>query len=369
MASAVSINSFIFWDLPHGKPNGRIAGKKECVIQPPQKGRTCWTYALHILRERIGKHPEPGQEAARKIEQAVSNRRKSFNTIHDKERRELDIAKQLLTDPNYTKYRLWDQKKASDFLPKLQAIQENPETSAEQKEEAVKLYECLNAFSKQLQDLEPFIQDKYRIQCIKVNGILCKTLGINPKNIYDTDKPLYKPADVSFELLGPSKKLSYLDNCTFRGVYRSFGFKESNWAPSQSIETFIEELTDKGPLSAKGFFGKSFYQEAPFCLETPVAGYPIFGWKPTAILKKFSISHSVIILGALKTSDNKSRVFFIDPLDGSDPKNHAVRRIYTMSYKTFTERIINLHGLKNLDGENYVLYHPSKKIECKSLSM
>jgi hypothetical protein len=67
----------------------------------------------------------------------------------------------------------------------------------------------------------------------------------------------------------------------------------------------------------------------------------IFGWKAkdriTDLSDSDTIAHSCVLVGAEKWENGNEMVYYIDPSDGSDPKDPTQQRIYTMSYKRLTD--------------------------------
>ena len=123
-----------------------------------------------------------------------------------------------------------------------------------------------------------------------------------------------------------------------------YHLNRSAWHPSHPIERLIREISKHGPHAVNGHIGQEFYEDKPFKLTEKVEGRTVFGWKPTAQRKSNLPSfHVVVLVGA---RSEKGHVYFIDPLDGSDPKNIETQIIYVMSYERLKSVIANLTGMK-----------------------
>lgn len=130
-----------------------------------------------------------------------------------------------------------------------------------------------------------------------------------------------------------------------RSVFiKKMHIKESGWTPAQTIDQLIEQLQQGGPHVVFGLFGSPYYtKEAHVCAD-PDAPQAIFGWNPDERIPDDEIwaAHGVILVGANRS---KRRVYFIDPRDGSDPKNATARKVYAMSYKRLCDSICNQLGI------------------------
>lgn len=155
-------------------------------------------------------------------------------------------------------------------------------------------------------------------------------------------------------------------NLVFAYCAKEHGAKHSAWHPERPIENLADELRSKGPLLVKGKFGQFYYEDSCFKLDSKIQNRSIFGWNPKAKRKEgVSILHAVLIVGA---DEKKGRVFFIDPLDGTDPKDIQSQKIYAMSLQRLKDAITNLDGKSRkwqeipvfdkdvIENNNYALY-------------
>ena len=88
-----------------------------------------------------------------------------------------------------------------------------------------------------------------------------------------------------------------------------------------------------------GIFGRGCYSDEPYIYDQ-VGHRDIFAWRKTA--KRFTLAggHAVVIVGAKKI--NKSEfVYFIDPMDSSDPNDKSKQKIYMITYKNLRDNISN----------------------------
>jgi hypothetical protein len=123
--------------------------------------------------------------------------------------------------------------------------------------------------------------------------------------------------------------------------------------------TLIVELKEKGPLNIFGFFGPTTYLEPDF-KHHQVSGRDIFAWRPKTPRDR-SAGHSVLIVGAKKVND-KAYVYFIDPINSSDPLDRAKQKIYMNSFENITSNICDFAGHKQIDSEAEYAYYGHFKI-------
>jgi hypothetical protein len=145
------------------------------------------------------------------------------------------------------------------------------------------------------------------------------------------------------------------------------GAKKSTWHPEQPIDNLMEQLKLHGPLLAAGKFGQLFYEDPSFETNDKIEGRPIFGWKPNAKRREGGLynQHAVVIVAAQKIN-GKEYVYFIDPVDGSNPADLRTQKIYVQSYEKFRSFIcandVNLGETRMQDGKP-VFAQPQKEGE------
>lgn len=106
------------------------------------------------------------------------------------------------------------------------------------------------------------------------------------------------------------------------------------------IDDLIAFLKQNGPFIASGHYGLACYLAKP----EPFEGLPsigeraVYAWKKGALKVPLNQSlHVITIIGTKKYSADNGLVFFLDPIDKSDPTDHSLERIYATSFKNFLE--------------------------------
>jgi hypothetical protein len=160
---------------------------------------------------------------------------------------------------------------------------------------------------------------------------LCDRLGVSAATLEKThleiQKRMFDGNTVQFELV-----LRVV-------VERAFKLQRSEWHPSHPITSLMEQLRQHGPHVVCGKLGKLYYEADPIRLSGNVAGRPLFGWQPGTGMKPEGNTHAVVVVGA---KSDQELVYFIDPMDGSDPADPQTQKIYVMSYKAFRNRLCDL---------------------------
>lgn len=367
-----AVSNAVYCFLSPGKPDPReprLEGtdSRRRVLQSPQKGKTCWYYGLKLIREQFGKDPHPNFFEERRLEKIASVRRKQKTELDGIYRVHLSYANQFATDPNYTSKKINTLMGARNYLTSISAARHNASETVRQ--EAHRVFEALEPFCKQSKftDLHQFLREVNTIKCNLMNTKFLDELGFDPKLLYIKDYPDLKP----WSEMTDSEKGPYLDSFAFQASYQiCYKLSESPWHPSQPISSLISALESCGPHYVKGLFGKAFYKSAPLAMKDKVQGRTAWYWPTGAERIEDNKSHSVVIVGAREGGTSGGYVYFVDPLDGSDPSNPEQQRIYVMSYKRLCESIINLKHqilIRPSDGTqvlsntvNYALYKSQK---------
>lgn len=129
-------------------------------------------------------------------------------------------------------------------------------------------------------------------------------------------------------------------------AYKHYNLRLSPWHPSQPITDLIKELSLKGPLIVGGCFGTSHYSIPPRVLEKTLEGRAVYGWvKMDPKNTEPATAHSILLVGAEKT-ETRQFVYYIDPIDDSDPTHPENQRIFCMSYERLTSptHLTDTHG-------------------------
>lgn len=331
------------WDLATGDTRSRVA-------QSPQKvGETCFYYALNMIRTRIGKHPALSQIRARANEVAYSNHRKRLTQIDETIKWQLDLAEALTARlGRCTKQVIQHQLKKPGFTAVVD-------------EERPKCRAALEVFCKDGgadEDFSTFTHQLWMRARQDNNQQLYDALRITPESVTLITRSLQKNYKDDMEWILLILPQIFQEN--------AYGLQRSLWHPTQPITALMEQLRQYGPHVVKGTFGQFFYQDPPFRLSVKVEGRSVFGWRPDAKRKDLGESqHAVTVIGARSDSGH---VYFIDPLDGSDPRNPETQKIYVMSYEKFKAFLANLYDARmRTESGEIVFTDPQERENCYAL--
>jgi hypothetical protein len=365
--------SFPFYLLEPGKPDPNVywerGEERPRIEQSPQKGPTCWYYAMNLLRERIGKLFSPECQKAREIEEKCSLLRK--NITHLENERELIV--QFLESANENPNHKW----AWRILPALERRviieSEKKDLSPEDIEEMKTLIHRIQRFCAQMRsdDLSEYFLNYYKKEYCRIQYQFIKTMGFDPavmyknlrkKQLLNLFKKTYANSRISFDKTKesmldlafhkwcrPWKSLPVTDRCTLFSKFLSsvllqvYGFKAAKWNPDKSIDEFIDTLKTHGPLLMTGTLGTPFHEKPPEKTRE-VGGRNIYGWREEDAEMLWTklgrpVSHFVVVIGAEKEGSTEGSIYFVDPNDGSSPNNPELQRIYVTSYRNFQEQI------------------------------
>lgn len=109
----------------------------------------------------------------------------------------------------------------------------------------------------------------------------------------------------------------------------------------KSIDKLIKTLKERGPLACNGHIGINTYNDAPKKLSETCGARDVYGWAVGASKVEPSelFTHVVTVIGAVKTTDNRAYVYFIDPCDPSDSKNPTLEKVYRISFQNFSQKV------------------------------
>jgi len=348
-------NDLVFLDYPLGKPDPKLPysfdekDKRTRVAQKGQKELSCWYYGIRRICQHIGKNPPEELKEARRVEVIFSSARKLLS-LNDNTKEITDHHIHALKEMRFYKKEVGLKRDViAANLGRVKQlsnqIKERHQNLCDPKcfDAQIPLLEEFCAQSR-FDDFEPFAEDTNVLRIKKIIKITCQILG---DDVEMSSKAL-------FEKEWTKKKWSDLDNIEKSKFYystllllfvRKHNLKESEWHPSQSIDKLGEVLKKHGRLAIRGFFGQSYYVDAPFQAET-IQGKAIWGWRSNAERKSIVDGHIVIIVGVNLQS---GRIYFVDPIDESDPNLPESQKVYTMSYRRLCESISNLEGTFWLD--------------------
>lgn len=349
MHSTLDPSSVFCPPLP-GKPNtkqaydsssGQIRGR---IVQSAQKGETCGYYALQILRneKKIGKHPLPSQIKERGIEQIISAHRKAVTHIY-----------------NTLYFRIIFSEKLSDSLSKACTIDKAREIlstfsqhTLEPKEQCLAALQAFCSQNKYV-DFPTFAKNTYEQALIDAHKQYFRVMNISLEIVQNTYPKL---SNKNWKETSLIEKRSHMQALVFTDSYRKYGCKRSSWHPDQPIQKLIEQLHLHGPHLIVGKFGRLYYEDSPTELNMKLKNRSILGWRPPYNKRKNEQEvafHCIVVVGA-KTYQDKEQVYFIDPIDGSDPSDITTQKIYAMAYTRVRSSIASLTGgqMKPDQGQN-----------------
>ncbi len=330
------------------------------VCQSAQKGGNCHYYALQILRgeDRIGNHPlvAPQLSARMKDGQLGESERIQFE--------------QLVVDRTFVRecevvasaYRKGKQKVDDHFDLAIHMAKFYEDLSAEQGNTRAAAKLILGACKKDgkpdpsgyrkmlIKELETFLgQDVHDnfLTCLRHQRYEARA-KVNQK-LFDCCKvPRESVENFGFkkwEDLSLNEKYVRESIVAFSCLQCIFRCKESSWNPSQGPEALIEQLRVYGPHVIGGLIGKRHYEDAPSVQPNLVQGRQIHYWKVGAKISPSTIGHIVVVVGA-QIKNGKGFVYFLDPEDGSNPRDLKSQKVYVMSYDKLKEKITSLDGLR-----------------------
>lgn len=397
----------VLYILPPGKPDTKVplvSGGEDLrprVDQSPAKsGHTCFYYALHLIRKRIGPNPAPEYQEARRVEKCISECRKqitqfnieaswdrlktiktivesalqhckaaptvnsikgkrikifqAFNTMKSKLGKEfqpvVEIAKGLIND-------FCKQTAHKNIYAYIQNAQMDPYYSIFRKYSAELGCDLKEKYNRNVEDiLKVFHPEPFREFSKEARELTLSKCGMSALLSWD-------------QLI--KKEPALVDSLFHEAAAEAYGFKKSPWTPYQPIENLIESLKNHGPHCVPGFHGNSWYRNPPTVQQT-IEGRSIYGWNPIDRLPESSesivgsntrSSHTIIIIGADIASKEGGTVYFIDPSDGSSVKDPDQQKIYAISYKSLTSHhdcfnIATIRAEHYQPSAGYALYYP-----------
>ncbi len=365
-ASAVNKN-FAFCPPEPGKPGPYAADgiSRHRVPLPEQKGDTCDFYALQILRDewRIGKNPPKSLADERAVERGISHYRKAVSSV------DALFKPQIAYAEIFSKY-------AGGSCSKQQAqhlIKNEPHRIVPQYREQVS--KGISSFCSQNshKDLSEFVQESFLNARMEVHESFLSNCNMTSEFIKKTALSLF---GMPWDQLSLSMRECHERILSFMQLWLSYGCQRSSWHPEQSIGKLIEQLHLHGPLLVCGQFGQSYYENPASEQPQKIEGRPILYWKKDSPRKEnININHTIVIVGAKIDSHKRELVYYLDPLDGSNPNDRSTQKIYVMSYDRLYASIASLNGEHGVSpeskkpvfseqkqGENvYALYMPKRK--------
>jgi len=341
--------NFVFWELPLGKPDPNAVCSPETLkndtrprVRQNVKKNTCWYTSLKTICLRIGKHPTSELAFKRMVEQMCSSWRKDM-TKHELSLPEvfMDVEEEDVKQG----WTSWDHKRVSEILSNTSSYEQHKTLfdSSKARGDGPSAFPFLQKFLDQTlcQNFYEYVKYTWQQPKFEINATFLRSFGANP------DALLLDPSNSEQNSTNSSsfdeKGMILSDNLVKCLMSHLFELKESSWAPNQQLPHLISELKARGPLVIAGLFGTSFYSTDPFIMNEKIAERSIYAWPPGTKSTSSSRGHTITVIGARKC-DNKELVYYVDPLDPSDPKDITAQKIYAISYRSFKESVINLAG-------------------------
>ncbi|HSW85900.1 MAG TPA: hypothetical protein VLG49_00210 [Rhabdochlamydiaceae bacterium] len=321
------------------------------VVQPGQKGDASWHYALQILRDehRIGKHPTESQMKERDIEIKISNYRKIIKKIYETFQVRIEFAQEVFGNSGSC-----TKKKAREFSIVL--------ANAPELDQKFKDICCatLKAFCEQekYDDFSTYANEEFYQALMPVHEQLFKEFNVSSEEV---QKGIPKGLNKTWEELSVTEKETQAQSVAFAVSYKAYNCKRSPWHPKQPIEALEKQLELHGRHLVLGKFGQLYYEaEDPPSELGKIKGRPVFGWKPNAKRNNRPNFHAVVIVD-VKIKDEKSHIYFLDPLDSSDPKQISTQKIYAMSLDRLRSSIISLTGIQARTSDGKIVFESEEQ--------
>ncbi|MBS0606599.1 MAG: hypothetical protein KF898_06910 [Parachlamydiales bacterium] len=345
---AASVKESIFFLLPQGKPDPKIArpeegeDTRERVVQKSPQGPICWYYALKFLREQYGPKAPACFLKQRVLEKLISSYRKALTEARKETLREEELVHEYRSNP---------------LLKKLvqasspEAILVQSKISYGENSSVVKLAELMKDFSAQIKytDLSKFAYCRKLDRTIAIHAQYLKILKTDPHIEFEKERALRPWQTLELEKLPYEFQATFFSTLAIRTIARDvYQMRESRWSPHQPVTGLIQELIERGPMFMSGLFGRTFYHADCQPLDDKLHGKTIWCWPVGSAIETdgSSPTHSIIVIGADHEGSRGGRVYFIDPSDGSDPADPERQKVYAMSYLRLAEKIFDLFGEK-----------------------
>jgi hypothetical protein len=343
MAAISSASSqFVFFPPQEGKPGKKLGDPPR--IQSPQKGLTCRYYAAKILCNWKGTQDIPlSPKSGRPVTHFFSSHRKALSRIDA-------LWLDRITLATTTKFLLGSisKKEVQTFFERTAGVL--PESLSKLSNQLIQPF-CEQTSSDEFHD---FVQTGYAQEKMKVHETLFSEIDLS----METVKSLaYSMRGKTWEEMKTSERECAEANVVFRTFCHLHGFRRSSWHPEQPVEALINELQLHHQLFVNGNIGKTYYME-PAIVAEKIQGRTVFGWKPNALRNdSIGFTHAVVLIGA-KVEDKKGYVYFVDPQDGSSPKDPTVRKVYKTSYERLKSTISNLWNQQQRDSTGKPVFQP-----------
>ncbi|MCB1114754.1 MAG: hypothetical protein KDK62_08355 [Chlamydiia bacterium] len=351
-----------FFALPFpGKPDPKVPkpeglDTRERVFQTAYRENTCWFYALNRIRPRVGK-AGPDSEL-RDLENRVSELRKA-KIRHESTLPAIcgqlgtEVGRQALESFDKT---LVEQFSRNDF--QVLKLTESPEMLEGKPSLIPFLRKFLNDPTSS--NMYGFMLKEQYGKRVELTAQFLSSQGQDIKALYearefDRDSP-------TSDRLEANLKASYGEGFFRRFVADKYGLKKATWRPKDGGEALIRTLKENGPMLVGGQLGREVYVDSPIEVVDDFAGRKVWAWKVGAKrIENVIVGHNVVIVGAKKVQD-KVNVFFIDPVDPSDPQDLSKQKVYKISFDNLKKYLADVQGRLDPDSPFPYGHHGPFKI-------
>lgn len=364
MASVVALPAL-------GKPNPQerflgtgVFDRRSRVVQMPAKVQDDWSRVFDSIRYRVGKHESGRDLRKRSVERVCSQRRKAV-TAHEKMLPDCLGKNDLgLLEHMFSKTGKDSGNHESAFL----FVATDP-----------RFKDALQTFKGQdkYENLFQFLLGLKYEKTNAINGEFLKEGGVSPEDLFLADRERapglfeQKFGDKSWGTLSERDKGLLLDCYVRQCTARMYGIETAAWTPRSEFDVLMRMIDEKGPLAVSGCFGKPYYFDEPKKIEGKLLeGRAVYGWSKGDLRVSTRIApHSILLVGA-EMGKKGGVVYFIDPLDESDPRYPEKQRVYCMSYRSLCSHCVDLRGFseKEMGGLSpfgFAQYGPLPKLPSR----
>ncbi len=359
----------ILWKLPQGRP---VYSAQDSEVDrqslhlrhayPKQVGPTCWLQVMqYILHGAYPVTPGPHEKSINELRLAL-----------DSSRLETYAAEELLSHPllQLAASSSSSKKTAEHLLKSDKSLSEGQRKVlqnfiVESDSMDFRSYAASHSDRRSVEHYTKFFQE-VGIQPLDaipkpILELLCGVSSISNKSVKKL--PLQKQ-DLVGSILGEL------------ALTRIYGFPASSWNISKGIDVLFEEVRNHGAVGVGGMFSRKQYTEKPHQV-MEIAGNKIFGWSPEA-RKPYFTGHYIAVVGVIKENrkeqlqkGNVGYVIYVDPNDGSNPKEPEQQQYCVISYKKFKGSVCNEFGMlvdEEQLGMPYSRYEALVVKDCPSIT-
>lgn len=351
----------VFFRIPHGIPDP----SQECPLGPDQRPKVrregsvslCFYVAFSVIRKYIGptfceqlKHLQRFETALATMQKAQIAHETALKTCNqvfcnstkesllkcDKERAAFRAKKMeaFLTSAKYRSEIMAQAEKSGELLDLSGTLEDTPGQ--------IELHRNFISQDK-FQNLFEYCLDLKMAPRFKIQLAFLAAIGKSSEQIkaelrsyggpeFDQELNAAKNlTSLTVKKFGPA-----LQNAVQMLALQHFDLDFALWKPTHPFPVLLSLLKQHGPLGITGSFGVESYQCAPKRLEEKWGDREVCAWPPGSPRKESELlGHAVTIIGALSGPETAGGgyIYFLDPINASDPANPLLDKIYKISYK------------------------------------